>query len=333
MKLNEMKVVAAEMYKAKQPVMFWGAPGIGKSAGILQFTLDAGIGMIDLRLSQMDPVDLRGFPYKNGNGLMHWAPSSALPNVELHGERGILFLDELPSAPISVQAAAYQLIHDRKVGEYVLPDGWVVFAAGNRESDRGVSYRMPAPLANRFIHVSVEVDLDTWCKWAIDVEMDPTFVAFLRFKPGLLHAFKAEHYNSGQMAFPTPRSWEFADRIVKAGSSQRMELLSGAVGEGAATEFEAFIRVWSKMPNPDAIILNPDAVDCPKDVATCYALAGALAYRAAPANMENIVKFAAKMSPEYQVVLMRDAGTRNPKIANTKAFNTWAVKNKDVVIA
>lgn len=333
MKLNEMKLVAAEMYNAKQPVMFWGAPGIGKSAGILQFTQEMGIGFIDLRLSQMDPVDLRGFPYKNGNGLMHWAPSSALPSAELHGERGVLFLDEINAAPPSVSAAAYQLIHDRKVGEYTLPEGWVVFAAGNRESDRGVTYRMPAPLANRFIHVDIEVDLDTWCKWAIEKELDPIIVAFLRFKPGLLHDFKAEHYASGKMAFPTPRSWEFADRIVKTGSSQRMELLSGAIGAGAATEFEAFIRVWSKMPNPDTVLLNPDAVDCPKDVATCYALAGALAYRAAPATMENITKFAAKMSPEYQVVLMRDAVTRDNKVANTKAFNAWAVKNKDVVIA
>jgi len=332
MKLNEMKVVAAEMYKAKQPTMFWGAPGIGKSAGIWQFTQEAGIGFIDLRLSQMDPVDLRGFPYKNGNGLMHWAPSSALPSVELHGKCGILFLDEINAAPPSVSAAAYQLIHDRKVGEYVLPDGWVVFAAGNREGDRGVTFRMPAPLANRFIHVDVEVDLDVWCVWAIEAELDPLIVAFLRFKPGLLHAFKAEHYASGKMAFPTPRSWEFANRIVTVGSSQRMELLCGAVGEGAATEFEAFIRVWSKMPNPDTILLSPDAIDCPKDVATCYALAGALAYRAAPANMENICKFAGKMSPEYQVVLMRDACTRDKTVANTKAFNAWAVKNKSVMI-
>lgn len=333
MKLNEMKRVAAEMYKVRQPVMFWGAPGIGKSAGVAQFTQEAGIGFIDLRLSQLDPVDLRGFPYKNGNGLMHWAPSSVLPNEEIHGKSGVLFLDEINTSPPAVQAPAYQLIHDRKIGEYCLPDGWSVMAAGNREGDRGVTNRMAAPLANRFVHVEVQPDLDVWCEWAFKNDIDPLIVAFLRFKPGLLHMFKSEIYSTGKMAFPTPRSWEFADRIFKLNSTERVELLMGAVGEGAATELEAFIRVWSKMPNPDAIVMNPDSVKCPTDVATCYALAGALAHRATQTTMDNIVKFADKMPKEYQVVLMRDAATRDAKVTNTKAFTRWIVDNQDVVIS
>ncbi|MCK5721481.1 MAG: AAA family ATPase, partial [Gammaproteobacteria bacterium] len=128
------------------PVMLWGAPGVGKSQIISQIAARHNAPLIDIRLSQMEPSDLRGIPFREGDRV-EWAIPSMLPNEKIHGANGILFLDEITSAPPSVSAAAYQLILDRKLGDYEVPKGWAIFAAGNRQGDRGVTYTMPAPLA------------------------------------------------------------------------------------------------------------------------------------------------------------------------------------------
>ena len=147
------------------PVMMWGPPGVGKSQMVAQVAEKHGVPVIDIRLSQMEPSDLRGIPFRSGEHV-EWAVPAMLPDAERHGVEGILFLDEITSAPPSVSAAAYQLILDRRLGEYRVPDGWAIFAAGNRQGDRGVTYSMPAPLANRFSHFEVDVNLDDWVAWA-----------------------------------------------------------------------------------------------------------------------------------------------------------------------
>ena len=137
------------------PVMVWGPPGIGKSQIVAQVAAQHNVPVIDIRLSQMEPTDLRGIPFRDGDHVV-WSIPALLPNAERHSSRGILFLDEITSAPPSVTAAAYQLILDRRLGEYRVPGGWAIFAAGNRHGDRGVTYAMPAPLANRFTHYDLE---------------------------------------------------------------------------------------------------------------------------------------------------------------------------------
>src|SRR5574338_450522 len=141
--------------QAHTPVMLWGPPGVGKSQIIAQIAAAHGVRLIDIRLSQMEPTDLRGVPFRKGD-TVEWSVPALLPDAARHGARGILFLDEITAAPPTVTAAAYQLILDRRLGEYRVPDGWVIFAAGNRYGDRGVSYVMPAPLANRFTHYETE---------------------------------------------------------------------------------------------------------------------------------------------------------------------------------
>ena len=145
-------------FKAKRPVFLWGPPGIGKSEVVADITNELGGFMIDLRMAQMEPTDLRGIPYYNKDiGKMDWAPPIDLPDDELANKYPIivLFLDEMNSAAPAVQAAGYQLVLNRAVGKYKLPDNVVIVAAGNRESDKGVTYRMPMPLANRFLHIEM----------------------------------------------------------------------------------------------------------------------------------------------------------------------------------
>ena len=203
------------------PVMLWGPPGVGKSQIVAKIALQHGVPLIDIRLSQMEPTDLRGIPFRNGQ-LVEWSIPSVLPDAERHGPAGILFLDEITSAPPTVSAAAYQLILDRRLGEYQVPEGWVIFAAGNRQGDRGVTYAMPAPLANRFTHYEVEVNLDDWIVWANSVDIDTRVIAFLRFRPDLLFSFDPAHT---PIAFPSPRSWEYAHRALQ--KFDKTELLAG----------------------------------------------------------------------------------------------------------
>jgi len=211
-----------------------------------------------------------------------WATPDFLPQ---DGE-GILFLDELNAAPAVVQASCYQLVLDRKLGEYTLPEGWAIVAAGNRDSDRAATTRMPTPLRNRFVHIDFEVDVQEWSEWAIKTGIRPEVIAFIRFRPELLSAFDRDALN----AFPSPRSWEFVSRILNSGPdpSAEHELFAGAVGAGAATEFSAFVRMFRELPNIDAILVNPTQEPVPENAAAQYAVASALARCASDTNFDRL---------------------------------------------
>jgi hypothetical protein len=202
-----------------------------------------------------------------------------LPDLKRHGPNGILFLDEITSAPPSVSAAAYQLILDRRLGAYEVPQGWAIFAAGNRQGDRGVTYTMPAPLANRFSHFEVEANLDDWVGWAYANGIDERLIAFLRFRPELLFDFDPAH---NPVAFPSPRSWEFAHRTLqKFGDHPELLLptLQACVGPAAGLELNAFIENLDRMPDLDAI-MRGEKVPVPREVDLQYAVAAALVGRA-----------------------------------------------------
>ena len=260
------------------PAMLWGPPGVGKSQIIAQVAARHAAPMIDIRLSQMEPSDLRGIPFRIENRV-EWAIPSMLPDIQRHGPNGILFLDEITSAPPSVSAAAYQLILDRRLGAYEVPEGWAIFAAGNRQGDRGVTYTMPAPLANRFSHFEVETNLDDWVGWAYGYGIDERLIAFLRFRPELLFDFDPAH---NPVAFPSPRSWEFAHRTLqKFGDHPELLLptLQACVGPAAGLELNAFIENLDRMPDLDAI-MRGEKVPVPREVDLQYAVAAALVGRA-----------------------------------------------------
>ena len=267
------------------PVMLWGPPGVGKSQIVAQVAEKHVAAIVDIRLSQMEPSDLRGIPFKQGSKV-EWAIPAMLPDITLHGEAGILFIDEITSAPPSVSAAAYQLILDRRLGEYRVPEHWAIVAAGNRQGDRGITYSMPSPLANRFSHYEVEVNLDDWAAWAYKNGIDERVIGFLRFRPDLLFDFRPEH---NPVAFPSPRSWEFAHRALFK-FAELPQLLPGGleacVGHAAAVEFLAFIRSLENLPDIDAIA-NGESSQCPQDIDLQYAVATALVTRAARDSDNN----------------------------------------------
>jgi MoxR-like ATPase len=192
---------------AKQPVFIWGGPGIGKSAIVRHLAAESALPLQDVRALLLDPVDLRGLPFLGQDGRSKWATPEFLPQ----GGSGILFLDELNAAPAMVQASCYQLVLDRKLGEYTLPEGWAITAAGNRDSGTTVTTRMPTPLRNRFVHLQFEVDLQDWSQWAIEAGIRPEVIAFLRFRQELLRKTKLCTRSSTQL------EKRLQDRIVTRG--------------------------------------------------------------------------------------------------------------------
>lgn len=326
MRPSQVAKALRKAFRIKQPIFLWGGPGVGKSQVVAQVARDEGVQLIDLRLSLLDNVDLRGFPHMI-NGRMHFATPIFLPTDP--NSSGILFLDEMNAAPPAVQASAYQLVLDRRIGEYVLPDGWSIAAAGNRETDQGVVYTMPAPLANRFVHADYEVNFDDWRRNALLKLFKSEVINFISFRPGLLY-----DPDFDKRAWPSPRSWEFVSRILDSDEDHDVErsMINGAVGDGAAAEFANFLKIYRNLPNPDAVLLNPKKADVPKDPATLYALCGALSERASEANFDRLIEYCSRIKEEFQVLCIRDSVAKHPPLADTAEFSKWAIDNANVLV-
>ena len=268
-------------FKNQRPIFLWGPPGIGKSDSIKQLGAESDAHVSDVRLSLWEPTDIKGIPYFDSNdGTMRWAPPSELPTQELASQHKqiILFLDEMNSAAPSVQAAAYQLILNRKVGTYKLPDNVVIVAAGNRETDKGVTFRMPAPLANRFVHLEMAVDWDDYFEWAVENKIHKDVVGFLSFSKKSLYDFDPK---SSSRAFATPRSWSFVSELLTDDDTDvdtLTDLVSGSVGEGLAISFMAHRKVASKMPNPTDILSGKVKKMDSKEISAMYSLTVSLCY-------------------------------------------------------
>jgi len=268
-------------FAKKRPMFLWGPPGIGKSEVVAQITAELGGFMIDLRLGQMDPTDIRGIPFFNREaGKMDWAPPIDLPDAELASQYPIvvLFMDEMNSAAPAVQAAAYQLVLNRRIGKYILPDNVVMVAAGNRESDKGVTYRMPTPLANRFVHVEMRADFAVWQDWAVTNGIHKDVVGYLSFAKQDLYDFDAK---SSSRAFATPRSWVFVSELLEdedLDDATATDLIAGTIGEGLAVKFQAHRKISGRLPKPEDILSGKEKELQVKEVSAMYSLVISLCY-------------------------------------------------------
>jgi len=290
---NKAKNSIKHAIKKQRPIFIWGPPGIGKSDIVHQIGEYMDAHVIDVRLSLWEPTDIKGIPYYAANdNTMKWAPPVELPSKEFAKKHKaiILFLDEMNSAAPAVQAAAYQLILNRKVGTYALPDNVYIVAAGNREADKGVTYRMPAPLANRFVHLELAVDFDDWFQWAVDNNIHKDVVGYLTFSKKDLYDFDPK---SPSRSFATPRSWSFVSELLEDELDEETttDLVSGAVGEGLAIKFVAHRKVAAQMPNPTDILSGKVKELKTKEISAMYSLTVSLCYELKEASDKGDKKF------------------------------------------
>lgn len=284
---NEAKRGIRKCLSVNRPVFMWGAPGIGKSDIVKQIGDEQGREVIDVRLSLWEPTDIKGIPYYNtAMNTMTWAAPSELPSDP--NSTAILFLDELNSAAPATQAAAYQLILNRRVGTYVLPAGVSIVAAGNRDSDKGVTYRMPAPLANRFLHLELKTDYEDWLNWATANRVHEQVVGYVGFAKQDLYDFDPK---SSSRAFATPRSWSFVSELLKdddLSESTLTDLVAGAVGEGLAVKFMAHRKVAKQMPKPEDILSGKVKKCDIKEISAMYSLTVSLCYELQSADQKKV---------------------------------------------
>jgi hypothetical protein len=335
-KLSELTKYAKHHFRTKRPIMVWGPPGIGKSdtfKTIKEQYEDKGlrVKLIDCRLSLWEPTDLKGYPYydKEANKMRFSAPDE-LPDEELASQYDIiiLFLDELNGAAPSTQAAAYQLILNRAIGTYRLPDNVVIAAAGNRESDKGVTYRMPKPLANRFLHYEVRVDFEDWFDWAVRHNIHPDVV-------GYLTTFKEDLYNfdagSSERSFATPRSWAFVSDTLKDvedfTEEEVTDMVAAGIGEGVALKFKAHRAVAAQLPNPTDILKGKVKELHTKNISAKYSLTTALCYELKEVFTNNDPK-AHEMFDNFLEFVQHNFEAEMVVMANTIALGKYQIRVK-----
>lgn len=342
MRPQQLSLAVQRAIKLRKPLMIHGSPGIGKSEIVDQAREAAGYEhLVDLRMSQIDQVDLRGVPSVDAKkSVTKWNPPDFLPSLP----KTVLFLDEINSASAGVMAAAYELILDRRVGNYRLPDDCAIIAAGNLMTDFAMVNQMPSALKSRMTHIELEVNLEDWVQWALTRgKVHESVIGFLRFRPSMLFEFdqgnktkeaknKARNMREAR-AFATPRTWKLMSDFVTDGIEPEIEYETycGIVGEAAAAEFTAFQKHYRSLPNLDQVLMNPKSAPVPTEPATLYALSTGLAARATPENMDHVIQYVERLGKEFQVLTIRDAGHRNPDNTYTKAFDDWSCKNIDLI--
>jgi len=328
MKASNITKVIDKLIDRQLPVFIWGAPGIGKSSIVKQISEAKELEFLDLRLSLLDPTDLKGIPFFNAEtkeGV--WAKPSFLPSDPQ--SKGILFLDEINTAPPAVQASAYQLILDRRVGEYELPEGWSIVAAGNRENDRGVVYKMPPPLANRFVHFEMEVDFEDWKKWAYSRSIEAAIIAFLAYDKSMLFTFDPL---SNEKSFATPRSWEYVDNIVKSGIDRDLILdsISGAVGREVAVGYLSFKKVMRELPDLLSILegtLTKLEEDDPRVLmALSIGLVNAVKEAQNDEAVDNLLTFSLQLPGEFSIMLIKDMQQNGIDVEGSETWSEWVKK-------
>ena len=313
------------------PLFIHGSPGIGKSYIVADVAQKNSLELVDVRLSQMDPVDLRGVPSIQGNQTV-WMPPVFFPK-DMESE-GILFLDELNSAPPSVQAAIYQLVLDRKMGEYELPKGWRIICAGNRVSDRGVVFRLPTPLANRMVHLHVQARFDDFKLFAIKQSLHSFIIGFLSFRPDLLSTEPVIE-DDANPAFATPRSYHMLSSILKSDNdiTKIAPIIYGTIGYSAGIEFVSYVKVYEELPDI-AGIYEGNYPQIKNEPALLYALVSAMVeyFDGSDIHKGHLFTFSQTLPTEFGVMLIKDVVVKDETLATFSAFDAWLEKYGEYII-
>lgn len=309
--------------------MIWGPPGVGKSDIARQVADDLGAQFFEIRANLYDPVDVRGGlkveKQDDGSYRTKYGVPEDYPDPDLLGPV-CMFLDELPNAPKATMNAFLQLTLDKKLGTYICPKDTFIIAAGNRAIDRAAVHEMPTPLKGRFQHYTVEANLDDFCAWAYQNDIDPSITSFLRYRPKLLHDIDPSQYAS-----PTPRTWAFLSQKLPFMNDMFYDTAS-CVGDGPAGEYLAYKAIYKDLPDINDIMTKPSSTQVPVDTAVLYAVCGLIASVVDQTNFKNAMKYISRLPSEYQVIAVRDVLAKDRTLTQEPSFTKWTEKNADVFL-
>lgn len=328
MKPTEFKELIKSIRKSesRRAIMVESAPGIGKTQIVAQAAAELKIGFKAIHAPLLQPEDY-GMPVVHGakkDQLKFIVSAEKFPLVGSDcPENGIFLIDELPQADQSAQKILANLVQEREIHGQRIKAGWTIVATGNRMKDGAGANRILGHLSNRMTRVELEPSLDDWTQWALENGVKSEVVAFIRFRPELL-----SNYDSKQDINATPRAWVegVSARVDFIPKNLEHAVFSGDVGQGPASEFLAFLKIFRNLPNPDAVFLNPKKVEVPKDTATLYAITGALVARITETNFGRGLEYVKRMAPEFSVLFVKDSLSKCPDINQTKDFISWASK-------
>lgn len=347
--LNQAKDIILQCFDINWSVNLVSSPGVGKSSAVKQVCEDRNLLMVDRRLTSMVPEDVNGLPdfYENEQGVrvaryapmdfwpLEGTPLPINPKTDKPYDGWCLFLDEFNGGTPAMQAASYRVILDRETGMgNKLHEQCRIVTAGNLMTDNAITYELGTATQSRLTHVPVKVCHETFMYYADENGFDPRVKAFLNFKPGNLHKFDPNH---DDLTFPCPRTWETTSRLIKNMGSGPVDrnnrpVLSGTIGTGMATEFVNFTRVWQELPTLSSIASNPEGTPMPSEPSVRHAIAGMIGEGLTEFNADDLMKFVLRMSPDFQVITLRAAVGRNPKLLAHQAIGTWMKTNRTRLI-
>lgn len=317
-----------------------GKPGVGKSAGIHALAKEYNLKLIDLRLAQLDPTDLNGFPAPDPvTGRARFLVPEVFPmendplpkdanGKEMNG--WLLFLDELSNASNLVQGAAFKLVLDRKIGQHNLNEKCFIVCAGNRETDRAAAGKVNSAMRSRLAHFTIESNVKLWTNWAMNNKIDHRIISFINFKPELINNFDPSHSN---VTYACERTWEALHKYISALKDNKIipeecrVPFSGIIGEGPANEFIGFVDIYQDLPNLDDIRRDPKGAPIPHRMDVQFALTGALAQKLDTSNIDDYMHYIKRMGIEHQILVIRQASIRDKALQTHSAIAKWSMEN------
>lgn len=326
-KISQARDIITSYIKARLVPMLVGSPGVGKSAIIHEIAKQYNLKVIDLRLSQCDPVDLLGLPTVNGTKASY-RPLDTFPiegDPIPQGYSGfLLFLDEMNGASPAVQMASYKLVLDRMVGTHKLHDKVAIVCAGNLETDNAIVQSMSTALQSRLVHLELAIDAKEWCDWAMSHDIDHRITSYIEFKPSALYTFHPDHSDK---TYACPRTWEFANRLMgHIEDSNAAAMFSGVLSEGVAREFLEFTKIYTQLPKMEDIVKAPTKVAVSDEPSILYAITGSLAEYTTHDNVESILQYTKRLPAEFQIIMLKSALKRHSDIQTHPAFKKWMLE-------
>lgn len=310
--IKECKEALIQCFKNRLVPFVQSSPGCSKSSIAKQIADEKKLKLIDLRLSQLDPVELNGLP--KITDIATWIPFDVFPleNTPIpNGYKGfLLLLDEFNSAPLSVQSSAYRLCLDREVGQHKLHDKCFIMCAGNKTSDNAITNRLSTAMQSRLIHLFLEVENKEWLDWARDNDIDYRVISYIEFKPNSLFNFNPTH---NDCTFATLRTWEFVSKLIKGIQEPMLALICGAIGEATGREFYSYCQIFQDLPTREDIINKPLDVVVPNEPSTLYAVYGLLYDIATEDSLDSIMKYLGRLPVEFQYLTGKTILKKNPK--------------------